>query len=195
MTGTSDEFPLSPSRAKTILRFLADGVDPDTGELLPADHILNRAEVVRALFFAVDSLDEPPPSAVNVNGDLPSNAGTPWTDKEDERLAARYAAGQSVYELAVSHRRTSRAIRSRLERLDIIGTEHDRIRNPDPLVRRKRRENTGNPWSSDDDEALFEAYKAGLSIDELAKQFERGPDGIEVRLAKLGFLAIRGDQR
>lgn len=51
MTGTGDEFPLSPSRAKTILRFLADGVDPDTGELLPADHILNRAEVVRALFF------------------------------------------------------------------------------------------------------------------------------------------------
>lgn len=132
---------------------------------------------------------------MNVTGDLPSNAGTPWTDKEDERLAARYAAGQSVYELAVSHRRTSGAIRSRLERLDIIGTEHDRILNPDPLVRRKRRENTGNPWSSDDDQALFEAYKAGLSIDELAKQFERGPDGIEVRLAKLGFLAIRGDQR
>ena len=37
-------------RAKEIISTLADGIDPITGELLPAEHICNNPEVVRAFY-------------------------------------------------------------------------------------------------------------------------------------------------
>ena len=35
--------------AKGILKSLADGVDPLTGEVLPEDHICNQPEIIRAI--------------------------------------------------------------------------------------------------------------------------------------------------
>ena len=35
-------------RAKELLSGLADGVDPLTGEVLPEDHVCNKAEIIRA---------------------------------------------------------------------------------------------------------------------------------------------------
>ena len=42
--------------ALEILLRMADGVDPDTGELLAADHLCNRPAVIRALIAAVQAL-------------------------------------------------------------------------------------------------------------------------------------------
>ena len=36
-------------QAKALLTELADGVDPLTGECLPADSVCNRPEIIRAL--------------------------------------------------------------------------------------------------------------------------------------------------
>ena len=35
-------------RAKELLSGLADGVDPLTGEVLPEDHVCNKAEIIQA---------------------------------------------------------------------------------------------------------------------------------------------------
>lgn len=44
------------STAKQILSLLADGIDPETGEILPKDSVCNQPEVIRALHFALDCL-------------------------------------------------------------------------------------------------------------------------------------------
>ena len=36
-------------RAKELLSGLADGVDPLTGEVLPEDHVCNKAEIIREI--------------------------------------------------------------------------------------------------------------------------------------------------
>ena len=43
-------------RAKELLSDLADGVDPLTGEVLPEDHVCNKAEIIRAFHCVLKSL-------------------------------------------------------------------------------------------------------------------------------------------
>ena len=42
--------------AKGILKSLADGVDPLTGEVLPEDHICNQPEIIRAIYMVLMEL-------------------------------------------------------------------------------------------------------------------------------------------
>lgn len=62
--------------ARIILLQMLDGLDPTTGEVLPPDHLLNDATVIRALHTAVLALtdiSQPVRAPVNRNGRL--NAG------------------------------------------------------------------------------------------------------------------------
>ena len=43
-------------RAKELLSGLADGVDPLTGEVLPEDHVCNKAEIIRAFHCVLKAL-------------------------------------------------------------------------------------------------------------------------------------------
>ena len=42
-------------RAKEIVRTLADGIDPTTGEVLPKESVYNSPDVIRALFTLLDA--------------------------------------------------------------------------------------------------------------------------------------------
>lgn len=44
-------------RAKEIVRSLADGVDPTTGEVLPAENVYNSPEIIRALFTLLEQTE------------------------------------------------------------------------------------------------------------------------------------------
>lgn len=46
-----------PQEAKSIIELLAKGIDPDSGEILPGQSVLNSPKVIRALFVAVEALD------------------------------------------------------------------------------------------------------------------------------------------
>lgn len=110
---------MSPLEAKKIIESLADGVDPATGEILPAQSAVNSPQVVRALFMAAKALQ----SAVKReqrDGTLPDNAGKSWADEEDKILLAAFDSGISAKDLAVTHGRTPGAITSRLIRLGRI---------------------------------------------------------------------------
>ena len=64
-------------RAKELLSGLADGVDPLTGEVLPEDHVCNKAEIIRAFHCVLKSLPG------KASKPQPENAGKPWNDADD----------------------------------------------------------------------------------------------------------------
>ena len=110
------------TEAIQIVQTLADGRDPQTGAPFPSDSPYQSAQVTRALFFAVRSLEvrrAPGPR----NRNLPENAGKPWSASDDEVLARRFDDAVEVGELAQEFKRTDEAIRARLVRLGKIDAE------------------------------------------------------------------------
>lgn len=117
---------MTPAEAKQLIQALARGIDPETGEVLPADNPLNSPHVIRALFLAAEALDllarpnvptAPPPPPSRPRPPAPGKAGKPWTPEEEQELAAAFDAGTTVAALARAHQRTNGAITSRLIRL------------------------------------------------------------------------------
>jgi len=103
--------------ATSILQALAHGIDPRTGEAWPADSPYQHPDTVRALFCALQALeggDAPPSRPARTP---PGNAGKPWSEEEDHRLAAGFDAGIRIPELAGQHDRSRAAIEARLLKL------------------------------------------------------------------------------
>jgi len=115
---------MSPLEAKKIVDALSNGVDPETGEILPAQSTLNNPQVIRALFVAAQALDRAAKRAVR-DSSLPGNAGRSWLETEDGELLASFDAGTSIKEIAAKHGRTHGAITSRLVRLGRINERTD----------------------------------------------------------------------
>jgi hypothetical protein len=110
-------------RALEILRTLADGVDFTTGEQLPAGNLYQHPDTVRALYCAIQAMESARPprqSAVPRTDSAQLNAGRPWTEEEEARLAAAFDAGTSIDALAQEHMRSRWAIEARLARLGKI---------------------------------------------------------------------------
>jgi hypothetical protein len=110
---------MEPTKALGIITHLADGVDPYTGEVLPATSPYQHPDTVRALYIAIKALE----CQREVNRrqkDLPTRAGGPWTEEEEQRLVAGYDVGASIKDLAAKHQRTQGAIKARLARLGKI---------------------------------------------------------------------------
>lgn len=110
---------MSPLEARKIIGALANGIDPETGEILPAQSAINNPQVVRALFVAVQALDKAVKRAERDDA-LPGNAGRSWSDTEDSELLKAFDAGAQVKAIAAKHGRTLGAITSRLVRLGRI---------------------------------------------------------------------------
>ena len=108
--------------AAKILQTLADGVDPATGEPFPASSPYQRADVVRALYIAVQALGNPSRAKASAPQDKPGleNAGRPWSQEEDARLGRAFDAGKSIEILAEEHKRSRFAIEARLVKLGRI---------------------------------------------------------------------------
>lgn len=104
-------------KALSIVSALANGVNPQTGQIFDVDSPYQSADVIRALYIAVRALEtttrtKPRPGRERTA----SNAGKPWTEAEDVQLLDRFDAGLSIADLARNHDRTSAGIQARLER-------------------------------------------------------------------------------
>lgn len=110
---------MQTSEALQIIRALADGVDPTTGEVLEAASVYQDPQVVRALFAAADALERRARTETRSRR-LPGNAGSPWSEQEEEELCRGFDGGTNIADLAKEHGRTEGAIRSRLEKLGKI---------------------------------------------------------------------------
>jgi hypothetical protein len=108
-------------QALAILKALAEGADPATGERFAADTPWQRADTVRALYRAIaamEALAAPAAAAAAARPARPGrgNAGKPWSQEEDDRLVAGFDAGQTVEALAEAHGRSRFAVEARLAR-------------------------------------------------------------------------------
>jgi hypothetical protein len=105
--------------ALPIVRALADGINPVTGELYPDQSPYAEPRALRALYSAVDLMQKEMDREKRRER-LPANFGKPWTESEDATVAAEYDAGLTLPEMARKHLRTQSSIRLRLEKLGKI---------------------------------------------------------------------------
>lgn len=103
-------------QALNIVTALANGVDPETGEVYPPESPYQRSHIVRALFAATRALERSS-EAEQRKQRLPANTGKPWSVEDDKKLAESYDAGRMVEELAREHNRTRGSIQARLIKL------------------------------------------------------------------------------
>ena len=103
------------TRARDIVRSLAEGVDPSTGEVLPGENVYNTPEVIRALYTILEVTAPKPAQPLNPL----RNAGKLWTELEDDKLREEFAEKIKISDIAKEHGRTYGAIESRLEHLGL----------------------------------------------------------------------------
>jgi hypothetical protein len=101
------------AQALAIVRSLANGVDPESGEVFAPDSAYQRPQVVRALYEAATALERIE-RFERRRQQMPPKTGEPWTEDEDRKLLAAFDAGRSLQELAAAHERTMGAVRARL---------------------------------------------------------------------------------
>ena len=102
--------------ALPIVRALADGVNPLTGELFAETSPYAEPRTLRALFSAVE-LMEREVARERRRERLPANFGKPWTEGEDQSLSNAFDGGLALSDIARAHARTLSSIRLRLEKL------------------------------------------------------------------------------
>jgi len=104
---------MDSAQALAVVRSLANGVDPESGEIFPAESAYQRPQIVRALYEAANALERID-RFDRRRSQMPPKTGEPWTEDEDRRLLAAFDAGRALQELAASHERTMGAVRARL---------------------------------------------------------------------------------
>ena len=104
---------MNQTEALSVVRSLANGVDPESGEVFAADSVYQRAQTVRALYAAAEALEKAE-RFERRKRELPAKTGEPWTEDEDRKLLAAFDAGRALQELAAAHERTMGAVRARL---------------------------------------------------------------------------------
>ena len=97
-------------RAKEILRILADGVNPMTGEVLAAEDSCNQPDVIRALHCILAAADTREKQS-------PENYGAKWTEEELKALLAEFDGKTPVSKIAKLHGRSRGAIEYKLAAL------------------------------------------------------------------------------
>jgi hypothetical protein len=105
--------------ALPIVRALADGVNPFTGEAYPDHSPYAEPRALRALYSAIDLMTRELDREKRKSR-LPANFGKPWSEGEDHALAAAFDGGMLLVEIARKHARTPSSIRLRLEKLGKI---------------------------------------------------------------------------
>jgi len=107
------------NHAIKIISALADGIDPNTGEVFPKNSPYQDPDTLRALFLAIQGLEKMKSKEARSKA-LPDNAGQSWSREEDLELIDQFKAGASIDELAKLHGRTVGAMRSRLLKLGML---------------------------------------------------------------------------
>jgi len=115
-------------KAQSIVKTLAQGVDPNTGEVFAPDSPYNEPKIIRALFTVHDFVRharKPKMSAderrqENLDLGRPRNYGLPWADDTRSQVASGFEDGKTVEELAATLERTLGAIRAELVRQGLM---------------------------------------------------------------------------
>ena len=104
---------MDAGQALAVVRSLANGVDPESGEVFPSESAYQRPQVVRALYEAATALERIE-RFERRKSQLPQKTGEPWSEDEDRKLLAAFDAGRALQELAAVHECTMGVVRARL---------------------------------------------------------------------------------
>ena len=169
---------MTTDRATEILRCMANGVDPITGEILETDHPCNSPEVVRALCTAIRAMSgtDNADTSHYVRKNVKLNAGRPWTDADLDALKSMYQDGDSMDSICAKLQRRERGVLKQLERLGL--TENAKV--PSPGLER-----AGQRWMQEEDDQLKALYIDKWSIKEIAVEMQRSEYAIYCRMEKL----------
>ena len=115
---------------RAIIRHLAEGVHPLTGEILSGDTVLNEPMVIRALFALLTDA-ETGSKRVETKRNMPENFGKPWDEAGRTRVREGYLAGETEAALARELKRTRGAITAELTRQGLIGPAFNGVRSPE----------------------------------------------------------------
>jgi hypothetical protein len=110
---------MTAEEAHTVLRSLADGVDPETGVLIARRSVVQKPKVIRALHRALTVLRREVWRDKR-RSQLPANTGQSSSAEEDARLIACFARGTSIDTMAELHLRTTGVVRARLMKLGAL---------------------------------------------------------------------------
>lgn len=121
---TSETLPatdmtMKDQEAINIIQTIVNGINPLSDEPLAAKHLCLESDIQRALQTAIPALENQIKAEAR-RAKLPANAGTPWTNEEDQQLADAFDNGDSVALLIEKHQRTRGSINSRLLKLGKI---------------------------------------------------------------------------
>ena len=117
--------------AHGIIKTLAQGVDPNTGEVFAPDSPYSEPRIIRALFTVHEfvrqakkpRMSDDEKRQENLDLGRPRNHGLPWTDDARSQVAAGFEEGQSIEELAAALERTPGAIRAELIRQGLLSPD------------------------------------------------------------------------
>jgi len=172
---------MSIPSAIAVLRALALGRDPHTGEPLPPDNPCHRPETIRALFAGVEALQ---------SDTKRSRSGAPWHPEDNQALIALFDQGKSISELAKQFHRTPNAIRKRLRKLErdpnksvpstSIPQNDD---SSSSICASTKPPRQGMPWTRDEVDTLQTLRRQEVSLQKIAERLGRSLKAVEMKLA------------
>lgn len=117
--------------SRNIVKTLAQGVHPTTGEVFPPNSPYNDPEVIRALFSILDSVKQirRPRKSLderrreNVELGRPMNSGLPWSDEDRGLVKSEFRKGTTIEKLADILGRSSGSIVAEVIRQDLVPAE------------------------------------------------------------------------
>jgi hypothetical protein len=107
------ELKMEIQEAISIVRSLADGMNPETRESCANDSVYRIPKVVTALNRALGALV----SQEERDRNKPTSAGKYWTHSEDEQVCEELRKGTDFQQIAKTHNRTVGSIVARLIKL------------------------------------------------------------------------------
>jgi len=112
--------------ALKIIRALANGTSPESGEALDPGSACRQPQTVKALNRAISALVD----ARGRESKRPMNAFRTWTHAEDAQVCEEVRKGMDFREIAKAHNRTVPSIVARLVKLGEIAPERQRTTSP-----------------------------------------------------------------
>ncbi len=116
------------TESRNVVKTLAQGVHPTTGEVFPPESPYNDPEVIRALFSILEFVKQAkkPRKSVeerrqeNLEVGRPRNSGLPWSEDDRALVKSGFREGMTVEKLAATLERSSGAIVAEVIRQDLV---------------------------------------------------------------------------
>ena len=114
--------------SRNIVKTLAEGIHPITGEVFPPESLYNDPEVIRALFSVLEFVKQTkrPRKSIeerrmeNLEVGRPGNSGLPWTEDDRALVRSGFQGGTAIERLAAKLERSSAAIVAEVIRQDLV---------------------------------------------------------------------------